>query len=423
MKNTLATLLVLVAVIVSGCRDWYPPVDPRDPIDPDPPTYSLQNQKWCLQAFEGVDGTAERVDPAFGVFATFGAGGQMKAYGGCNSFTGSYRSTNTVLSIANLMSVTDAICQDRSRLEARFVNALHGAMSYEIKGNQLRVKHGGPNSREPAGVLVFVACDDKPIDPPPSNNTLVGPRWCLTMIEQGLNTNPERVDPAIGAYIEFDGNGGASGNGGCNAFGASYRAANGSITVWDIISTEMWCERKSEVEGRFFGMLPKMTSYKIDGDQLVLYTESVVPGSNVRTRSALTFTACSGGNPGDPVDPGNPDAINAKLGVKFDLPYGNTAHVDQGINTNQPLVLRFLDVKDSRCPIDATCIWEGEVVVVLEASLNGVTQVLSLVLPSNANGQNFMGYNISLLAVTPHLKSNEIAKPQDYKATLLVKRN
>jgi hypothetical protein len=66
--------------------------------------------------------------------------------------------------------------------------------------------------------------------------------------------------------------------------------------------------------------------------------------------------------------------IEADLGEEFSLAIGQKA-----IITGEDLEIRFREVsEDSRCPRDVICVWEGEVVCLLEVTRGGVSEQITL---------------------------------------------
>ncbi len=94
-------------------------------------------------------------------------------------------------------------------------------------------------------------------------------------------------------------------------------------------------------------------------------------------------------------------------------------------NPDNGLAVRFQGViDDSRCPVDAQCIWAGQVTVLISA-LKGEKAVDSLEISTlhptgtlNVLGNN---YTITLLHVNPPRYTTKSIKPSDYILALEVK--
>jgi len=107
------------------------------------------------------------------------------------------------------------------------------------------------------------------------------------------------------------------------------------------------------------------------------------------------------------------------LDKEFSLGVGESAIVSR-----HGVVIKFQTVEeDSRCPMDAICIWAGNAVVVLQLK------------ESNRNEQNtklntfldpkIVGYSdliIELKGLSPYPQSDVIINPNDYVAKLVVKK-
>ncbi len=77
--------------------------------------------------------------------------------------------------------------------------------------------------------------------------------------------------------------------------------------------------------------------------------------------TALFLAACQ--------PPGGTDGLSAALGEPFDLPFGQTARIEEA-----GLEIRFVDVtEDSRCPTNTgiQCVWAGRAVMLFEATQDG----------------------------------------------------
>ena len=104
--------------------------------------------------------------------------------------------------------------------------------------------------------------------------------------------------------------------------------------------------------------------------------------------------------------------ITPRTGEQFQLKYGQTA-----VPAGGGLVIRFSDVRqDSRCPVDAVCIWAGNAQIVLEVSRSDYALNTTL----EPREVTHLGYGIMLLQVDPHRKLNEEIELKDYTATLMV---
>ena len=75
--------------------------------------------------------------------------------------------------------------------------------------------------------------------------------WSLETLGQPGNMRPALVNRKV--TLSFTGDSQATGNAGCNAYGASYASTiDGSISFTDIISTEMYCVEPGVMEQEQF---------------------------------------------------------------------------------------------------------------------------------------------------------------------------
>jgi heat shock protein HslJ len=131
------------------------------------------------------------------------------------------------------------------------------------------------------GAIVFVLVFASRSAPPPA---LTQPTWTLTMLvvdgqEQGLS-------PSHPATIRFGAHDGqVSGSGGCNTFGGSYTLHDTQLQLGGLRSTLIGCldPAVSEQESHYFQALPRVSTYRLEGNTLALSGES--------GRVQLTFRA------------------------------------------------------------------------------------------------------------------------------------
>lgn len=96
------------------------------------------------------------------------------------------------------------------------------------------------------------------------NNELQGKRWELLSL-QG-NPIPTTLSKA---FIYFGKDGACNGNGSCNSFSGSYTVTGMKLKLGQMASTERLCHEMA-TEDSFYGLMPKIDSYKIKNGQLYL---------------------------------------------------------------------------------------------------------------------------------------------------------
>ena len=109
-------------------------------------------------------------------------------------------------------------------------------------------------------------------------------------------------------------------------------------------------------------------------------------------------------------------------------PYFNT-QFRLGINVTAQVQpdgpqITILDIQDSRCPSDVTCIWEGEAKVLIDVVKDG-QDLGNFNLTSRAGEkelavQSFEGFSIRVVKVDPYPISSKKILPSDYVVTLVV---
>jgi hypothetical protein len=79
------------------------------------------------------------------------------------------------------------------------------------------------------------------------------------------------------------------------------------------------------------------------------------------------------------------------------------------------LMVKLIEVKDTRCPADVNCVWAGNAIVKISI-IKGKSAAKMLELNTGIDPRNviFEGYEITLGEVTPLPKSSQTVKPNDY---------
>ena len=73
-------------------------------------------------------------------------------------------------------------------------------------------------------------------------------------------------------------------------------------------------------------------------------------------------------------------------------------------------------MSDSRCPVDVTCVWAGEVTVAFILQLSGREERFEL--STNAPSANAQELHFELLDVAPAPRSTTTIAPADYRISL-----
>jgi hypothetical protein len=120
--------------------------------------------------------------------------------------------------------------------------------------------------------------------------------------------------------------------------------------------------------------------------------------------SCLALAGCS------TAPTGNEKAVD--VGAEVTIAPGSTISLKDA-----QLAARFVAVSDSRCPRDTTCVWAGEVKVLLEFRTPQGTSQAEILEGDNAAAG---GYRVTLVRVEPQPVSTAKIAPQDYRATLRI---
>ena len=104
------------------------------------------------------------------------------------------------------------------------------------------------------------------------------------------------------------------------------------------------------------------------------------------------------------------------LGQPFDLRAGESAVVPGGLRVT---FLRV--VSDSRCPIDAICVWAGEAVLALKLSRGTDAPVEREVRADSSSPEiSHLDYTIRAVAIAPYPRSDRKIPLEDFVATFTV---
>lgn len=110
----------------------------------------------------------------------------------------------------------------------------------------------------------------------------------------------------------------------------------------------------------------------------------------------------------------------ADIGKEFDLKIGEAAFLQ-----SEDIQVTLIGVtEDSRCPSDATCVWEGQVTVTVDARVKdeffGTLNLTSRAAHEDLASKLLNGYGIRLLDVQPYPEMWKEITPSDYSASFIV---
>lgn len=98
---------------------------------------------------------------------------------------------------------------------------------------------------------------------------LAGAKWTLTGLQADGVSRP--LDTPNPVTLEIGEDGAIGGSAGCNSyFGSADFKDDGSLTVSQVGSTEMYCLEGMEVETAFLSALIEAESWSLEGDTLII---------------------------------------------------------------------------------------------------------------------------------------------------------
>ena len=134
---------------------------------------------------------------------------------------------------------------------------------------------------------------------------------------------------------------------------------------------------------------------------------------NVMAAVALTVSAgCM--TPSQPSSGGTAPRIQVQTGSEFTLAVGQEARL-----TGTSVYIQFVAVHDdSRCPIDAVCVWAGNAAVLLRLTASGASKDEVINTTLDPRVIRYENYTISLIRLEPAPKSGSAISAAEYKVTL-----
>ena len=136
-----------------------------------------------------------------------------------------------------------------------------------------------------------------------------------------------------------------------------------------------------------------------------------LPAARLLGLASILWAALSVDCARNPVQPGQ-----IPLGQSFELQAGASAILDGG------LTIAFDRVtSDSRCPMNALCVWAGDAIVTVSLSQgSGVRVARELHTDARGSEASYLAYSIKLLALAPYPRTDREIRPGDYLATIQV---
>jgi heat shock protein HslJ len=190
----------------------------------------------------------------------FAADGTVSGNAGCNTFTGTYETSGTTLTVGPLASTRMACAEPAGVMEqeTQFLTALQNAATYELSNNTLTIRDAGGATQVVAALAAPAA--------------LAGTNWDVTSVNNGKEAVVSLIlDTKI--TLSFGTDDRVSGNAGCNTYNGPYTSTDTTLTVGPLINTLMACLEPSglmEQETQYLAALQKAATYEIQGTKLTI---------------------------------------------------------------------------------------------------------------------------------------------------------
>ncbi len=240
MPTTKLLALTTLAVILLACA----------PRGDDTANGGLGNTSWTVLSIAGQP-TAPDARPTM----TFDAGGTVSGSGGCNQYTGGFRTDGDRIAFGQVSSTLMGCEGLRGQQEAAFLSGLQGAATWRQGDDGNLVIGGAAEIVAAPGVA-----EGPPGDPPAEPITnLAGTSWSLA----DLGGTADLAHPV--PTLEFGVDGTVSGSAGCNTFTASYTSTGDALALGPLATTKMACEPPaSAVEAEYLTALAGIATWSMD---------------------------------------------------------------------------------------------------------------------------------------------------------------
>jgi heat shock protein HslJ len=217
----------------------------------------LGNTSWTVISIAG-----QPVAPDARPTMTFDPGGTVSGTGGCNQYTGSFRTDGDRISVGQVSSTLMGCEGERGRQEAAFVSALQGAATWRLAEDGKLVIAGAGEIIAGPGVAEGPPSDVLPGDEVPGDGSisdLAGTSW--TLVELGGTADLAHLVPTL----EFGADGTVSGFAGCNTFTGPSASTADELSLGPLATTRIGCQRPaSAVEAEYLAALAGVTSWATD---------------------------------------------------------------------------------------------------------------------------------------------------------------
>jgi heat shock protein HslJ len=215
----------------------------------------LTGSIWLLSELNGAEPIA-----GITITAQFDQEGRVSGTSGCNNYNTSYEMSGNQLTFSEPIALTMMACPEPvMEQEREYMEALAGAATFEVSGDQLILKNA--NGAELAS---FIAVDQ----------SLGGTSWQVISYNNGKGGVTSLI---IGTKItaNFGEDNKLTGIGGCNSYFADYEIDGEKISIGPAGATEMAClepEGVMEQEQQYLAAIQTAATYKIEGLNMEMRT-------------------------------------------------------------------------------------------------------------------------------------------------------
>lgn len=215
---------------------------------------ALADTSWQLMTFRN-HGTMTPASPETSATLEFGTQTTISGLTGCNSFSGTYTTNGSKLTI-HLGAKTRKACLNATLMdqEEAIIEQLPTVSTYTVTGNVLTLS-------EASGGALFTYEKGAP--------TLTDTKWKITGVNNGagaVKATTESLSASFSTDNEF------AGFGGCNKLSGPYMlAAHSGVSIGPITATKETCGTAiDQLETNYISALSHVATYEISGTTLTL---------------------------------------------------------------------------------------------------------------------------------------------------------
>ena len=245
MKITVTTFVLIIVLLLPACQSQTD-------------LASLLGTGWSLSQLNGhslVPGSHIEIQFERETFSGFG---------GCNSYGGSYQTSNNHFSIANGIESTAMACltpEGVGKQETEYFQALSAVDQYSINGNRLELQDAG-------GELILMFIHEQ-ADPRVNLENLIGSQWMVETVNGSQLIENSQIT------MNFTGEEMVQGFGGCRSYQAEYIEADQGIRFISVRMMEENCSQPEllQQEQNFTDYFTWADHFERVGDTLILVTQ------------------------------------------------------------------------------------------------------------------------------------------------------